>query len=144
MDKQIEMILQGGEFRKLLEEQSAELRQKYGMKKAELEILYYLSHCGQHNTSTDIHQQLMMNRGHISQVVDHLCKKNYIIAIPDQKDRRYVHYEISESAQELILELTRRREAINKHILMGISEDELEVFCTVFEKMRKNMKDLIS
>lgn len=144
MDKQIETMLQGGEFKRLLEEQSAELRQKYGMKRAELEILYYLSHCGQHNTSTDIHQQLMMNRGHISQAVDHLCKKKYIIAIPDQQDRRYVHYEITESANELISELTRRRKEIDQHILKDISEEELQIFCKVFEKMRKNMRELIS
>ncbi|MDD6441455.1 MAG: MarR family winged helix-turn-helix transcriptional regulator, partial [bacterium] len=116
MDKKIETMLQVGEFKKLLEAQSAELREKYGMKKAELEILYYLSHCGSHNTSSDIHQHLLMNRGHISQAVSLLCEKNYIIAIPDQQDRRYVHYEIAESASELISELTRRREEINKQI----------------------------
>lgn len=144
MDKQIEIMLQGGEFKRLLEEQSAELRQKYDMKRAELEILYYLSHCGQNNTSTDIHQHLLMNRGHISQAVDNLCKKNYIIAMPDKQDRRYVHYVISESVDELIFELTRRRKEINKHILKGVSEEEFKIFCDVFEKMRKNMRELIS
>lgn len=142
MDKQVEMMLQGGEFKKLLEEQSAELRKKYGMKRAELEVLYYLSRCGQKNTSTDIHRQLLMNRGHISQAVDQLCKKKYIIAIPDEHDRRYVHYEIAEAADELISELTRRRKEINKHILKGVSDEELEIFCSVFEKMRKNMREL--
>ena len=34
MDVQMEMILKGGQFKKLLEEQSLELRQKYDMKKA--------------------------------------------------------------------------------------------------------------
>ena len=38
MDEQIDSILQGGQFKKLLEEQSAELRQKYDIKRAELEI----------------------------------------------------------------------------------------------------------
>lgn len=142
MDKQIEIMLQGGEFKRLLEQQSAELRLKYGMKKAELEILYYLSHCGSSNTSTDIHRQLLMNRGHISQAINHLCEKQYIIAIPDQQDRRYVHYEIAESAKELIAELTRRRKEINKQILKDVSEEELEIFCNVFEKMRNNMKEL--
>ncbi|MDY4692453.1 MAG: MarR family transcriptional regulator, partial [Blautia sp.] len=70
MDGQIESILQGGQFKKLLDEQSAELRRKYDLKKAELEILYFLSRCNGHNTSTDIHYQLTMNRGHISQAVD--------------------------------------------------------------------------
>ena len=43
MDTQIDIILQGGQFKKLLEEQSTELREKYNMKRAELEILYFLS-----------------------------------------------------------------------------------------------------
>lgn len=38
MDTRMEAMLQGGPFKKLLEEQIAELRQKYDMKKAELEI----------------------------------------------------------------------------------------------------------
>ena len=62
MDTRMEAMLQGGPFKKLLEEQIAELRQKYDMKKAELEILYFLSKCGSHNTSKDIHYQLMMNK----------------------------------------------------------------------------------
>lgn len=109
MDSQIESFLQGGQFKKLVEEQSMELRQKYELKKAELEILYFLSRCGTRNTSTDIHRQLMRNRGHISQAVDSLCRRQYITAIPDQNDRRYIHYEISDSARGIIVELTRRR-----------------------------------
>ncbi|MDY5986897.1 MarR family winged helix-turn-helix transcriptional regulator [Sporofaciens sp. SGI.106] len=143
MDRQIDIILQGGQFKKLLEEQSAELRQKYDMKRAELEILYFLSKSGEHNTSTDIHRQLMMNRGHISQAVDNLCRRNYIIAIPDKNDRRYVHYEISDHAKELITEMTSRREAMNQKILEGVSEEELKIYREVSEKIRNNINKLI-
>lgn len=143
MDRQIDIILQGGQFKKLLEEQSAELRQKYDMKRAELEILYFLSKSGEHNTSTDIHRQLMMNRGHISQAVDNLCRRNYIIAIPDKHDRRYVHYEISDHAKELITEMTSRREAMNQKILEGVSEEELKIYREVSEKIRNNINKLI-
>lgn len=141
MDSQIESFLQGGLFKKLLEEQSMELRQKYELKKAELEILYFLSHCGTHNTSTDIHRQLMMNRGHISQAVDSLCRRQFITAIPDQNDRRYIHYEISDSAREIIMELTRRREEMNRRILEGISEEELKVFRDVSARIRENIEN---
>ena len=46
MDIQTESFLQGGKFKKLVEERYTKIRQKYDMKKAELEILYFLSHCG--------------------------------------------------------------------------------------------------
>lgn len=143
MDVQMETILQGGPFKKLLEEQIVELRQKYNMKKAELEILYFLSRCGKQNTSTDIHHQLMMNRGHISQAVDSLCKRNYIIAVPDEKDRRYVHYVLQDSAKEIIAEMTRVREDINNRIWEGISEEEMKIFREVSSKIRKNIENLI-
>ena len=143
MDSQMESILQGGSFKKLLDEQILELRQKYDMKKAELEILYFLSRCGGHNTSTDIHYQLMMNRGHISQAVDGLCRRKLITAIPDQEDRRYVHYEVLDSAGEIVAEMTKRREEMNRKSLEGISEDELRVFYDVSAKIRKNIETMI-
>lgn len=143
MDTQIDVLLQGGQFKKLLEEQSVELRQKYNIKRAELEILYFLSKCGTHNTSTDIHRQLMMNRGHISQAVDNLCRRDYIIAIPDKNDRRYVHYEISDHARELIQEMTKRREDMNQKILKGISDEKLKIYREVSEKIRENINELI-
>lgn len=143
MDVQMESILQNGPFKKLLDEQISGLRQKYGMKKAELEILYFLSRCGDHNTSTDIHYQLMMNRGHISQAVDSLCKKKLICAIPDQEDRRYVHYEIMDSAREMIEEMTQKRESMYRQIFEGVSEDEIKVFREVSMKIRKNIEKMI-
>ena len=143
MDKQMESILQGGQFKKLLDVQSAELRQKYDMKKAELEILYLLSRCGGHNTSKDIHAQLMMNRGHISQAVDSLCRRRYIVAIPDQNDRRYIHYEILDSAKEIVAEMAKRREEMNRQILKGISKEELEIFREVSLKIKNNIEQII-
>ena len=143
MDKQMESILQGGQFKKLLDVQSAELRQKYDMKKAELEILYFLSRCGGHNTSKDIHAQLMMNRGHISQAVDSLCRRRYIVAIPDQNDRRYIHYEILDSAKEIVAEMAKRREEMNRQILKGISKEELELFRVVSLKIKNNIDQII-
>ncbi|MGN1168088.1 MAG: MarR family winged helix-turn-helix transcriptional regulator [Lachnospiraceae bacterium] len=143
MDKQVETILQGGKFKKLMDEQSIELRQKYDMKKAELEILYFLSRCGDHNTSSDIHSQLMMNRGHISQAVDSLCRRRYIIAVPDKNDRRYIHYIVQDSAQEIVAEMAKRREEMNQQILAGISDEELRVFREVSLKIKNNIEKLI-
>ena len=143
MDGQMESILQGGQFKKLLDEQSIELRQKYDLKKAELEILYFLSRCGSHNTPTDIHTQLMMNRGHISQAVDSLCRRRYIVAIPDQNDRRYIHYEILDSAKEIVVEMAKRREEMNRQILKGISKEELEIFREVSLKIKNNIEQII-
>lgn len=143
MNTQIEMILRGGKFMKLLDEHNKSLRHKYDMKKAELEILYYLSHCGEKNTSTDIHHYLVMNRGHISQAVDSLCKKKYLIATPDHTDRRYMHYELTEAALEMVKEIGEQHEKIVKLILDGISEEEMQAFKHTSDKIWRNMDKLL-
>ena len=143
MDMQMESIVQGGQFKKLLSEQSMELRRKYDLKKAELEILYFLSKSGSHNTSTDIHHQLLMNRGHISQAIDSLCRRKFIVAIPDREDRRYVHYELLDSAREIADEMAGRREEINRQIFDGISEEERKVFWSVSSRINENMKKIL-
>ncbi|MGN0716043.1 MAG: MarR family winged helix-turn-helix transcriptional regulator [Anaerovoracaceae bacterium] len=143
MEVQIESILQSGQFKKLMEEQITGLRKKYGLKKAEIEILYFLSRCGEHNTSSDIYYQLMMNRGHISQAVDGLCQKHLIEAVPDREDRRYVHYIILDSAMEIVQQIEKVHEDVRREVLEDISEEELKVFQNVAVKIRRNIERLI-
>ncbi len=143
MDVQIESFLQGCQFKRLREEQIAELRQKYDMTKAELEILYFLSKCGEENTSKAIHYHLMMNKGHISQAADSLCKRKYIIAIPDEADRRFVHYRISDTAQQIVEEIASQRDGMNSRILEGISEEELQIFRDVSLKIKQNIEKML-
>lgn len=143
MDMQMEAILQGGPFRKMLDEQGLDLRQKYNLKKAELEILYFLSRSGEHNTSTDIYYQLRMNRGHISQAVDSLCKRRFLLPIPDEADRRYIHYKVLDPAKDIVMEMTKRREIMTQRLLEGISEEELQTFRKVGLQMKKNIENMM-
>lgn len=143
MEFQVESALGYEQFKKMRDEKIQKLRTKYDMKKAELEILYFLSRCGEHNTSTDIHAQLLMNRGHISQAVDSLCKRRFIMAIPDEKDRRYVHYRILDSATEIVADMAKMREEMNRNLLEGISEEEILIFRQVMAKIRANIEKQI-
>lgn len=85
----------------------------------------------------------MMNKGHISQAVDSLCKRHYIIATTDQKDRRYIHYQLSDSAQQIVEEMAKKRLEMDRRIVEGISEEDLEIFRAVSEKIRKNIEKMI-
>ncbi len=143
MDAQIELILRGGQFKKLLDERAVALRKKYDMKKAEVEIIYYLSRSGEHNTSTDIHNHLMMNKGHISQAVDSLCQRNYLAAIPDKEDRRYIHYELTKEAKNVVDEIVNVRAAITEAILDGVTKEELKAFRIVAKKISGNIEKLL-
>lgn len=144
MEKQIDNILRGGQFKMLLEKQLSDIREKYGLKRIELEILYYLSQCKGKNTSTDIHKYLKMNKGHISQAVDCLCKKNYLSAALDQEDRRYVHYTITDQADVIIQDITEKWARLHQRIFDGISREDLEKFRKISEKMKENMEKILN
>ena len=143
MDEQLELILRGGQFKKVLDERILALRKKYDMKKAEVEIIYFLSRCGERNTSTDIHNHLMMNKGHISQAVESLCKRHFLTAIPDKEDRRYIHYEITEHAKEIVDEIISTREEITEAIFAGITDEELNIFKDISKKIFGNIQNLL-
>lgn len=143
MDEQIELILRGSQFKKLLDKQAMDFRKKYDMKKAEVEILYFLSKSGEQNTSTHIYNHLMMNKGHISQAVEQLCQKKYLIAIPDKEDRRYIHYELTMEAKEIVNELVSVRTAISESILEGVTNEELMVFRNTAKKIFNNIEKLL-
>lgn len=139
MEEVMERILRGGQFKILFERQISELRKKYNLKKSEIEILYFLSKCGQNNTSTDIRKHLKMNKGHISQTVDVLCKKGFLVAVSDRKDRRYIHYSLTDKADEVIREISVVWDRMMQIVFDGISEEEMIVFRNIAEKIGKNM-----
>lgn len=143
MDGQLELMLSGSQFKKLLDEQVAEIRKKYNMKKAELDIIYFLAKNGEQNTSTDIHNYLMMNKGHISQAVESLCSRHFLVAIPDKQDRRYIHYKVTQNAKEIIDELIHIRTAMTEAIFEGVTAEELTAFKQIAKKVSDNIKKML-
>ncbi len=143
MENQIEAILRGGQFKRIMENQLSVIKQRYGLKRIEIEILYFLSQCGESNTSTDIRRHLEMNKGHISQAVERLCCQGYINAIHDREDRRYVHYAVTGKAELVTREMTEIWKNMTMKIFEGISEEELMVFKQVAHKIENNMNELL-
>lgn len=143
MDEKMELILRGGQFKKLMDEKVKNIREEYDLKKAEVEVLSFLSKCGENNTSTDIRKFLLMNKGHISQAAESLCSRGYLVANPDKNDRRYVHYELTEEARSIVKEVAKIREEMTKEILEGITEEEMVVFKSVSKKISDNITKLL-
>ena len=53
MDENIEIALKGGEFKRLLEYQFNIIKSTYGLKKVDIDVLFFLSNCNSENTPTD-------------------------------------------------------------------------------------------
>lgn len=143
MDEQLEIALKGGDFKHLMESRFARIKNDYDLKKVDIEVLYFLSNCKDKNTPTDIYKKLGLNRGHVSQAIDSLCRRKLIIAVPDQNDRRYMHYSVSDDAVEIIEEIAEIKKELDKQIFRGITEEEITAYKKTTEKIYRNIQQLL-
>ena len=131
MQRDMEILRYGGAFKQLVKNRLKALQEKYDLKKTELLILLYLSKSESH-TAKEIQQDMQMNKGHLSSLLDSLCKKEYVHAMTDAKDHRYVHYVLDKKSDQVLEELFR-----------GITEEELRHFASVSKKILDNLKHML-
>lgn len=143
MERSVEVLLHGTQFKQLLAGRIAMLRECYGLRKIDVEILYYLHHCGGHDTSKDIRDTHMFTKGHISQSVERLQELKLLVCIPDQRDRRCVHFRLTKEADEIVQEINRMWEDMTAVIFEGVTEEEKRVLQEVAVKIACNMEQAI-
>ena len=105
MNYSLDTLLYGMHFRRLMEKEMAPIETTYGLQKIDMQILLYLKHADEHNTSKDIMQMNMFTRGHISQSLSRLQKKGYVRMEQDLQDRRCTHNYLTEDSQIIIVKL---------------------------------------
>ena len=91
MNYSLDTLLYGMQFRRLMEKEMAPIETTYGLQKIDMQILIYLKHAKELNTSKDIMKMNMFTRGHISQSLSRLQKKGLVRMEQDQEDRRCTH-----------------------------------------------------
>jgi DNA-binding MarR family transcriptional regulator len=143
MDERLEIVLKGGDFKRLMDRQFEQIKKKYDLKKVDIEVLFFLSKCGSENTPTDVTKRLNLNRGHVSQAIDMLLRRHLIAAVADENDRRCMHYIITEEAVVLIDEIADVKREMDKQILQGITQEELEFYKKISDKMLQNIRQMI-
>ncbi len=139
----IEEILRGGKFKKLLDKTMADIKEKSNLNRLELEVIYLLFHYDDVTTLTDICQCTQMNKGHISTTLDNLVKKGYVICKRDENDRRYVKYQLTEASTQIRMEIDKLWGDLLTRIVSGIPREELEIFSKVAEQINHNIDELL-
>ena len=139
MEKPVEVILRGGQFKQFTEQELSELRKKHELKRIELEVIYFLSICGKYDTVVSIHEYLNANKGHISQTVFNLCERGFVTSRQDDKDRRYTHYSLTGEGNKIATEMKMVWEKVRMEMFEGISKEDIETFKRVTQKICENI-----
>ena len=139
MNYSLDTLLYGMQFRRLMEKEMAPIETTYGLQKIDMQILLYLKHADEQNTSKDIMQMNMFTRGHISQSLSRLQRKGYVRMEQDLQDRRCTHNYLTEDAQIIIVKI----EEIKDIVLDGVTEEEKKTLAVVAQKMNHNISKFL-
>ncbi len=141
MEDRLDALFMCSPFKQVVASTLSEIKEEYDLKKVDIEVLYFLSVCGDRNTPTDVYKRLLLNKGHISQAIDSLTKHGFITAEIDENDKRCTHYNVTPESSVITERVRDLNKAMKKQLLKDISEDELTVFRTVLDKMYRNISD---
>ena len=139
----IEKNLRGGKFKRLLERTMVDAKNETNLNRLELEVIYLLSHYDEMTTLTDICRYTQMNKGHMSTTLDNLVKKGYVACKRDDKDRRYVKYELTDASEQICQEMEALWSGLISKVVEGIDENSLAVFNRVSEQISQNIDRLL-
>lgn len=139
MNDHFELLIMGQQFKKLYEKCYGHIMQTYGLKKIDIDVLYFLSHCGKQDTAKDIANLIYVSKAHVSKAIENLHQKALIDLIADPSDRRYVHIRISASGQQIVDEIKQIRDKTEKILFDGISPEDRELLLRLSYQIADNI-----
>lgn len=133
-------IVHGNQFVMEIKKKFEDIRKQYNLKKVELQIINYLFNCEDNaNTAKDITIMLHMNKAMVSKNLDALSKRNLVFAKPDEKDRRFIHYFVTEEAKPIIEGIQDTWVYMEKNLFVGVTEEERDQFYRICKILHSNL-----
>lgn len=104
-------------------------------------IGYILDNMDREVYQKDLEQALNLRRATISDVLQRMEKKGLVKREINSNDIRSKRILLSDTAKEFFMDTTNRMKNLETVAIKGISDEELENFSNVIEKMIKNMNE---
>lgn len=136
-------IISSQRVKKIYEKMWSETRRIYQLTQNEIDVMLFLKNHGDLDTAADIARYRSMSRSQVCKSVEDLVDSGYLMSIPDQHDRRYLHLKLTDEAGSVLQELQRLREWFWQELQEGISSQEIDIFLHVLERMRSNLKEIL-
>lgn len=137
----MEISSQSKLFKKFFDESFKNIKKKYELTTNEILFLLQLDRNERNNSASEIVDELMITKSHLSKSIDSLYKRGYIEKMVDEGDKKIVRLFISSSCHELINELKKIEKEMYKKVVAGINKDDLIVFERVLKQIQNNFEN---
>lgn len=112
-----------------------------GINQTQMVILMYLvKHKNENVCQKDLEIETHLKKASITGTLDSLEDKGIIVRKQDNEDKRKNIILLSEKTLEIKDDVSKKYREIETNLRKNITDEELEVFFRVIDKMNKNMK----
>ena len=109
----------------------------YGITIIETDILAFLRNNPDKDTARDIVEYRMLQKGNVSQAVEHLIRKGLLSRRQDEKDRRLIHLSLTPTAVEVTAAIRAARKQLLDQLFQDFSR-EILLYQELNQKLFKN------
>lgn len=111
------------------------------LSRTHIEILFTLEQTGQQPVS-EVGKRLYISKPHMTNLVDKLTDEGFIARNPDQKDRRIINIELTESGSHF---LSKFKDSIRERVkgkLSALTEEDLDLLARSLENIKKVLSNI--
>ena len=128
---------------KLLQRACAAAVSEYRFTPNEVEVLLFLMNNPAHDTATEIAQYRNVSKALVAKSVESLCRRGFLTAERDTRDRRVVHLHLSGQSSGIARRLLACEDALFARIEQGIPPACLDAAGQAFPILRENIDSLL-
>ena len=137
----LDVLLQGRQFKLIKTKAFKSIRDRYGIKQTEIEVLGYLSSLS-NNTSSDVYHDLILNKGHVSQSTIRLRNMGYLTIHQHPTDTRSCIFSLTDKGRSVADEIANVRHSVFLSLLKGFTKQQQSQLEKLAEKICQNMDEL--
>lgn len=143
MNSDYDIISLSHEIKRIMEYAYGERMEDFGLRKVEVDILYFIAHAGNKDTARDIINAQHISKAHISKSVDNLRQKGYILLEEDSTDHRKAHIHITEKGLPLVKEFEIIHQRVVEQLFSGVTAEEKACMKRIAQKVADNARSYI-
>ena len=128
-------------FKKIFAEAFSNVKNKYDLTTNEILFLLYLDKNERSNSASEIVDELMITKSHLSKSIDSLYKRGIIEKKIDESDKKVIRLFIVDKNSSLLKELRNIEGEMYKKIIFGINKSDLEAFERVLNQIKINFEN---
>lgn len=118
------------------------LDQEQGVTGMQGAIIGYLYHHGDREIfQRDIEQHFKIRRSTVTGILQLMEREGLICRQPVERDGRLKRLMLTDKAIEVNRRIEQYLDAVDAKVVRGISEEELEIFYSLVDRMKKNLEE---